>query len=142
MFFFFSDHLIRFRLLKETENGNVFYEVEYSDSERAVSISYENIEDYLQVIVFKLKNRKFPDYDDKTSTLHLNELNKKVLSGIDKKEIERNSEEFNKFNANDDLERKLLKSAKELRLALKYWAYDFKRFIKTHYKTLFNNYTP
>lgn len=110
-----------FRLSKETENGNAFYDVEYSDIGRVVSISYENIEDYLQVIVFKLKNGKLPDYDDKTHTLHLNELNKRVLSEIDKNEIERNNEVFDKFDVNDELERKLLKSAKELRLALKHW---------------------
>jgi hypothetical protein len=95
--------------------------MEYSDTGRVVSISYENIEDYLQVIVFKLKNEKLPDYDDKTLTLHLNELNKRVLSRIDKNEIEKNNEEFDKFDANDELERKLLKSAKELRLVLKHW---------------------
>jgi len=121
LFFSFLMTEFGFRLSKETENGNAFYDVEYSDAKRVVSISYENIEDYLQVIVFKLKNGKLPDYDDKTHTLHLNELNKRVLSEIDKNEIERNSEAFDKFDAKDELERKLLKSAKELRLALKHW---------------------
>lgn len=110
-----------FKLSKETENGNTFYDVEYSDAGRVVSISYENVEDYLQVIVFKLENGKLPDYDDKTHTLHLNELNKRVLSGIDNNEIEKNSELFDKFDTKDELERKLLKSAKELRLVLKHW---------------------
>ncbi len=120
---FFSFLIIEFgfRLSKETENGNAFYDVEYSDIGRVVSISYENIEDYLQVIVFKLKNGKLPDYDDKTHTLHLNELNKRVLSKIDKNEIKKNNEEFDKFDANDEIERKLLKSAKELKLVLKHW---------------------
>lgn len=121
LFFSFLMTEFGFRLSKETENGNAFYDVEYSDAGRVVSIYYENIEDYLQVIVFKLKNGKLPDYDDKTHTLHLNELNKRVLFGIDKNEIKRNSEVFDKFDANDELERKLLKSAKELRLALKHW---------------------
>lgn len=121
LFFSFLITEYGFKLLKETENGNAFYDVEYSDAEKNISISYENIEDYLQVIVFKLKNGKLPDYDDKTRTLHLNELNKKVLSGINKKEIEENNVEFNKFDTDDELERKLLKSAKELRLVLKRW---------------------
>lgn len=121
MFFSFLITEFGFRLSKETENGNAFYDVEYRDVRSVVSISYENIEDYLQVIVFKLKNGKLPDYDDKTHILHLNELNKRVLSEIDKNEIEKNNEVFDKFNGNDMLERKLLKSAKELRLALKHW---------------------
>lgn len=121
LFFSFLITEFGFKQTKDTENGNAFYDVEYQDAKKVVSISYENIEDYLQVIVFKLKNGKLPDYDDKTHTLHLNELNKMVLSGIDKNEIERNSEEFDKFDANNELERKLLKSAKELKLVLKHW---------------------
>ncbi|MEO4004183.1 hypothetical protein [Flavobacterium sp. CAU 1735] len=121
MFFSFLITEFGFRLSKETENGNAFYDVEYRDVRSVVSISYENIEDYLQVIVFKLKNGKLPDYDDMTHILHLNELNKRVLSEIDKNEIEKNNEVFDKFEGNDVLERKLLKSAKELRLALKHW---------------------
>ncbi len=121
LFFSFMITEFGFRLSKETENGNAFYDVEYSDSGRVVSISYENIEDYLQVIVFKLKDGELPDYDDKTHTLHLNELNKMILFGIDKNEIKKNNEDFDKFDADDELERKLLKSAKELRLALKHW---------------------
>lgn len=121
LFFSFLITEFGFKLFDETENGNAFYDVEYSNGEKNISISYENIEDYLQVIVFKLKNGRLPNYDDKTHTLHLNELNKRILSRIDKNEIERNSKEFNKFDANDELEMKLLKSAKELRLALKHW---------------------
>jgi hypothetical protein len=119
VFFSFLITDFGFNQTKEVENGNAFYDIEYGDSQRAISISYENIEDYFQVIVFKLKNGGFPDYDDKTRTLYLNELNKKVLSGINKKEIEENNLKFNKFNTNDELERKLLKSAKELRLQLR-----------------------
>ncbi|MBD3842023.1 MAG: hypothetical protein IE909_09100 [Campylobacterales bacterium] len=120
---FFSFLIIEFDFIqtREVENGNSFYDIEYRDTQRAISISYENIEDYLQVIVFKLKNGELPDYDDKTRTLHLNELNKKVLSIIDKKEIEENNANFNKLDKNEELERKLLKSAKELRLILKHW---------------------
>lgn len=121
LFFAFLITEFGFRQTKETENGNAFYDVEYWDAKRAVSVSYENIEDYLQVLVFKLKNGKLPDYDDKTHTLHLQELTRVILSKIDKKEIEDNNALFNKFESKDDLERKLLKSAKELRLTLKHW---------------------
>lgn len=121
VFFSFLMTEFGFSQTKEVESGNAFYDIEYRDTQRAISISYENIEDYLQVIVFKLKNGELPDYDDKTRTLHLNELNKKVLSGINKNEIEENNIEFNKFDTSNELERKLLKSAKDLRLALKRW---------------------
>jgi hypothetical protein len=110
-----------FNQTKEIENGNAFYDVEYRDAKRVISVSYENIEDYLQVIVFKLKNGDIPDYDDKTYTLHLSELNKIILPQVDKTEVEENNILFDKFETTDSLKRKLLKSAKELRLILKHW---------------------
>ncbi|MGV8096318.1 MAG: hypothetical protein AB2L24_31065 [Mangrovibacterium sp.] len=104
----------------EKVRGNAFYDVQYGDKTKVISINYENIEDYFQVTIFKLQNGKMPDYDDKTKTLHLNKLNAAVISKADKSEINLNNEYFVKFNAKDELERKLLKSAKELRLCLKH----------------------
>jgi len=110
-----------FKVSEEKTRGNVFYDVQYKDETRIVSISYENIEDYLLVIIFLLQNGQLPDYDDKTRTLHLNQLNTKVLSAIDKMEINLNNEHFLKFKAEGELEKKLLKTAKELRLCLKHF---------------------
>jgi hypothetical protein len=110
-----------FKVSQEKIRGNAFYDVQYKDEMRIVSISYENIEDYLLVIIFLLQNGELPDYDDKTKTLHLNQLNAQVLSSIDRTEISLNNEYFLKFNPNNKLEKKLLKSAKELRLCLKHF---------------------
>ncbi|MBX3268372.1 MAG: hypothetical protein KF831_16865 [Acidobacteria bacterium] len=103
---------------EEKERGNVYYDVQYRDQSKVVSISYENIEDYLQIIVFRLENGELPDYDDKTKTLHLSQLNRITLPNVDKNEIISNSEYFSKYVANGEVERQLLKSAKELRLCL------------------------
>jgi len=108
-------------IVNEKVRGNAFYDVQYGDKTKIVSISYENIEDYLQVIVFKLQNGEMPNYDDKTKTLHLNKLNAIVLSKVDRNEIILNNEYFAKFHSKDELQRKLLKSAKELRLSLKHF---------------------
>lgn len=121
LFFSFLVTEFGFNLIKEIENGNAFYDVEYGDAKRVISISYENIENYLQLIIFKLKNGKLPNYDDKTHTLHLSEINKSILQRVDKKELDENNTLFDNFKTNNSLERKLLKSAKELRLGLKYW---------------------
>ena len=110
-----------FQISEEKIRGNAFYDVQYKDETHIVSISYENIEDYLLVIIFILQNGELPDYDDKTKTLHLNQLNAKVLSRVDKGEINLNNEHFLKFKAKDELEKKLLKSAKELRLCMKHF---------------------
>jgi hypothetical protein len=110
-----------FKLLEEKVRGNAFYDIKYKDASRVVSISYENIEDYLLATVFLLQNGEMPDYDDKTKTLHLKQLNRLVISKASKEEINLNAEYFTKYNAKTELERKLLKEAKELRLCLKHF---------------------
>lgn len=106
--------------INETINGNAFYDVKYKSTEIVVSISYENIEDHLEVIVFKLLNGQMPDYDDKSQTLHLNHLNGFVMPRANKHEIHSNAQYFSKYVTKDKLERKLLKGARELRLCLKF----------------------
>ena len=110
-----------FRMSNEKIRCNAFYDLQYSDGNRIVSVSYENIEDYLQIIVYMLQNGKLPDYDDKTKTLHLNRLNAQVMSIIDRNEIGLNNEFFVKFNPKLEIEKQWLKSAKELRLCLKHF---------------------
>ena len=107
-----------YSVVNEKIRGNVFYDVQYRDKTKIVSINYENIEDYFQVIIFKLQNGEMPDYDDKTKTLHLEKIKANVFSRIDKIKLNLNNEYFIKFNAKNELEKKLLKSAKELRLCL------------------------
>lgn len=105
--------------ISEKIRGNVFYDVQYQSPARVISISYENLEDYLQVIVFKSNNGELPNYDDKTHTLHLNALNKIAFTKANKTDIELNSQYFNDHTKLDTVfERKLLKSAKDLRLAM------------------------
>ncbi|OCB71796.1 hypothetical protein [Flavobacterium crassostreae] len=110
-----------FKLLEEKVRGNAFYDIQYKDNSRIISISYENIEDYLLVTVFMLQNGEMPNYDDKTKTLHLKQLNRLVIAKLSKEEINLNAEYFTKYNAKSELERKLLKEAKELRLCLKHF---------------------
>ena len=108
-----------FKLLTEKVRGNAFYDMQYVDNSRVISISYENIEDYLLVTVFVLQNGEMPDYDDKTKTLHLKQLNSLVIAKASKEAIILNAEYFARYQAKNELERKLLKEAKELRLCLK-----------------------
>lgn len=120
LYFHFLIEEFGFIGIEKKIRGNVFYDIQYYNKKNIISISYENIEDYLQVIIFILQNGELPDYDDKTRTLHLNWLNAHVLPSIDKSIIDLNNEYFVKFNSQNDFERKLLKSSKELRLCLKY----------------------
>lgn len=124
-YFAFLESEFNFGVSEEKILGNAFYDVQYRDKTRVVSVSYENIEDYLLVTVFMLQNGELPDYDDKTKTLHLNQLNTIILSKADKVEISLNNENFLEFQPQNELERKLLKSAKELRLCLKHFSFIF-----------------
>lgn len=121
LYYSFLETEFGFTEINETINGNAFYDVEFKNNERIVSISYENIEDHLEVIIFMLQNGKMPDYDDKTKTLHLSQLNRLVIAKTSIEEIKLNAKYFTKYNAKNELERKLLKEAKELRLCLKHF---------------------
>ncbi len=121
LFYSFLESEFGFNKANETINGNAFYDVEYRSAEKVVSISYENIEAHLEIIVFKLLNGKMPDHDDKSQTLHLNRLNRLVMQRVSKDEISSNAQYFSEYNAKDELERKLLKGAKELRLCLRHF---------------------
>ncbi len=101
-------------------NGNLFYEIIYECFSNIISISYESYQDYLLVKLYVLKDGKMPDYDDSNYSFRLNELNKKVFPFIDNVEIIENNEFFSRYQALNDFEKELLKSAKELRLYLKY----------------------
>jgi hypothetical protein len=102
----------------ETINGNAFYDVQYKGKTKIISISYENIEDYLQVIVFILENGILPDYDDKSKTLHLSALNKIAFAKASKDDFKINNSFFSQYSATNEFERNLLKASKDLRLCL------------------------
>ena len=121
LFYSFLESEFGFSKSNETINGNAFYDFVYKSAEKVVSISYENIEAHLDVIVFRLLNGKMPNYDDKSQTLHLNRLNELVLSRTSKDEISSNAQYFSRYNPKDELERKLLKGAKELQLCLRHF---------------------
>ncbi len=107
-------------LTEITTNGNYFYQLRYANAEKAVTIAYENIEDYLTVYVSLLQSGRLPNYDNKTKTLHLNRLDKEIIPNLSKKEIDLNNKLFSGFKTTNVLERKILKSAKDLRLCFKY----------------------
>jgi len=119
-FYSFLEIEFGFKKENETINGNVFYDIEFKDKEKIVSISYENIENHLEIVVFMLQNGRMPNYDDKTKTLHLKHLNGIIMAKINKDDINNNAAYFAKYNTKNEIEQKLLKGAKELRLYLKH----------------------
>ena len=123
LYYSFLETEFGFIRVNVTVVGNAFYDIEYRDKEMLVSISYENMEDHLEVIVFLLQNGKMPTYNDKTKTLHLKHLNNLVLAKVKNEEIELNAKYFAKYKPQNVIEKKLLKEAKKLRICLKYFNY-------------------
>ena len=107
-----------FNLNKIVENGNMFYDIEYSGINKVISISLETYENYIRVVIFKLDNGKLSEYDDKTKTNHLNQLTKEYFPKISKEEITENSLFFK--NILTETEKQIIKSAIELRLVMKF----------------------
>ena len=107
-----------FTLSKEAARSAVFYALEYRSQAQVISISYENLEDYFQVIVFQLVNHQLPDDDDQRHTLHLHALNQALAPLVGPADWEENQRHFRAFQPEGTVERRLLKSAKELRLCL------------------------
>lgn len=89
-----------------------------------ISISFDIRENYLQVIL--LKDAHLPDYDDKEHTIHLEKLNNMILPFLNNEEISDNNDFFKNNKPLNQLEKRLLKSAKELRLCMKSKSYLFK----------------
>jgi hypothetical protein len=104
---------------KEEINGSAFYNTQFRDKDKVVSVSLENIENYFQVILFKLDKGQLPHYDDKVRTIHLTELNKEFLTTLKTKEFADNDGHFGDIMTEDKTEKQILKSAKDLRLCLR-----------------------
>ena len=109
-----------FNLNKIVENGNMFYDIEYSGINKVISISLETYENYIRVVIFKLDNGKLSEYDDKTKTNHLNQLTKEYFPKISKEEITENSLFFKNILTETETEKQIIKSAIELRLVMKF----------------------
>jgi hypothetical protein len=117
-YFSFLEKEFDFTIIERKKTSNSFYSVRYGNETRVISISYENIEDYFTVIIFILINGELPNYDDKSRTLHLDQFTK-FISSLNREEINQNNEYFKNFVATDELSKKILKSARELRLYLR-----------------------
>lgn len=120
-YFGFLNKEFNYVILEEKIRGNAFYDVQYRTTGKIISISYENIEDYLLIVIYLLVDGQLPDFDDSTRTLHLNKLNALLVPMVNKQDIEANATFFSDCQQMNNLERRLLKAAKELRICLKYF---------------------
>lgn len=94
------------------------YGADFVGSGHKLSISYEPGDWALFVLVLRREAGGFSNIDDRSKTLRLSDLNSRYMSSVTTEEHHANDALFTSITVEDMGERKLLKSAKDLRLVL------------------------
>ena len=62
--------------LSKKNQNTMLYDVEYTDKNHIISISYEIMGEGVNIVIFKILNNQRSDYDDYVNTIHLNRIMK------------------------------------------------------------------
>jgi hypothetical protein len=103
-----------------TSVRDVYQEIVFGKTGQVISVSYENADDDLQVVLFKVKDGKLPDFDDETHTLHLTDMTDDVLARLTPGQIQEYKKWFSDINSETRLDKQLQESAAWLRLCLRH----------------------
>ena len=117
-YFKFLVNEFKFKVESKTFNGNVFFDIEYKSKNILISISYENIEDFLEIIIFPNSANNNISFKGSNENFRLSQLRNDLLTKIKNSDFEKNNKFFIKFKTKNNFERNLLKSAKDLRICL------------------------
>lgn len=63
-----------FLVLDKKSQNTMLYDVEYTDKNHIISISYEIMGEGVNIVIFKILNNQRSDYDDYANTIHLNRI--------------------------------------------------------------------
>jgi hypothetical protein len=103
--------------LSKTETSGRLYDVVFTASKHAVSISYEPGDNWLLVIVHTIRNGEMSRIDDRKNTPRLADLNARYMQWVTPEQLRAAKTAIDTIPF-DEAERRLLKSALELRLVL------------------------
>jgi hypothetical protein len=103
--------------LSEVDTSGRLYDVMFTSPNHAVSISYEPGDSSLLLIVHTIRNGQVSKIDDRNNTPRLTDLNTRYMKSVTPAEL-RAAKAAIENVAVDEIERKLLKAASELRLVL------------------------
>lgn len=101
-------------VLKKIQSSTL-YDVEYTNNDRIISISYEIMGEGVAVVIFRIINGIRSDYDDYANTLHLNRIIKDYKQSIIVTQLKSDETYFKSVGIpHSTLEAELLKKAKLL----------------------------
>lgn len=98
---------------KFTISGRL-YDATYEKNNKLLSISYEPGDEYLEIMLFEKNGDKLSDYDDRSVTKSLSDLNKKFSVNFSDVGIKDIVNYFNGMKAVDAESKQLKKRAREL----------------------------
>jgi hypothetical protein len=101
-----------------------YYRSSFIGERNVVSVSYEPGDEAVIVAVFSKCGSEVSDFDDRSKTLLLSDLNRRYQSQVTESERLQNDLAFQCILVEDQAERVLLKAAKELRLLLPRYLFD------------------
>jgi len=102
----------------EPEISGRLYDARFTGLHHEVSVSYEPGDDVFLVLIFGRRNGRLSDVDDRSNTRRLADLNRRYMHLVTPDDRKKNEREFEGIVTRDDVERQLLKYAKELHLVL------------------------
>jgi hypothetical protein len=112
---FLSD--LGFNEIEKTISGN-FYSVRHSSSQYEISISFEPDTENVLIVLYSLVKDDISDIDNHLISPRLSDLNLRYMHLVTDAQRAENDDYFKELNSHDPIEKRLIKSAKELRLVL------------------------
>jgi len=119
LFFSFLKDEYGMIVIDKISRKNIFHSVRYENDHFLISISYECIENYFNVQLIRIINGKLSSYDDVVNSYSLDRLYALITPYVDNKKLYENTKLFD-FHINNEIQKKILKSAKKLRICLQY----------------------
>ncbi len=95
-----------------------YYDISFKKIDKIIMIYYEIMEDYYHVHFTNFLIKGHPQIEPITKTSYLNYFIKTIYPFLSEYDFTQNNMYFDKFEATNEMEKKLLDQAKDLRLCL------------------------
>lgn len=119
-YFNFLESEFKYIFVGTVANGNVYFDCEFQKNNKTVSISYEVIEDYLQIFIIESRKKILTEKTKYQKIENLKEVRKKYFSHINKQKFRMVKQYFSNYCTETKFQKKLLKNAESLFIYFKF----------------------